>query len=57
MTDEFGGVIVEEFAGLKLKMKKVQQKVWVVQLSLINFKMLCLVKKLLDTKWKEFKAT
>ena len=66
MKDEFGGIIVNEFAGLKSKMysmkKKlmvtnvIQQKEWVLRLSLINLKMIYLVKKLLDTKWKEFKA-
>ena len=64
MKDEFGGVIIIEFVGLKSKMysiKKlmvkniIQQKEWVLQLSLINSKMFYLIKKLLDTKWKEFK--
>ena len=63
--DEFGGVIENEFVGLKSKMysiKKlmvkniIQQKEWVLQLSLINSKMSYLMKKLLDTKWKEFKV-
>ena len=63
--DEFGGVIENEFVGLKSKMysiKKlmvkniIQQKEWVLQLSLINSKMFYLIKKLLDTKWKEFKV-
>ena len=65
MEDEFGGIIVSEFVGLKPKMysiKKlmvkniIQQKEWVLQLSLINSKMFYLMKKLLDTKWKEFKV-
>ena len=65
MKDEFGGVIVDEFVRLKTKMysiKKlmvknvIQQKEWVLQLSLINLKMFYLIKKLLDTKWKQFKA-
>ena len=65
MKDEFGGVIVVEFVGLKSKMysmKKlmvknvIQQKEWVSQLSLTNSKMFCLMKKILDTKWKEFKV-
>ena len=65
MKDEFGGVIVSEFVGLKSKMysiKKlmvkniIQQKEWVLQLSLINLKMIYLIKKLLDTKWKECKV-
>ena len=64
MKDEFGGVIASEFVGLKSKMysmKKlmtkniIQQKEWVLQLSLVNSKMLYLIKKLSDTKWKELK--
>ena len=59
MKDEFGGVIVSGFVGLKSKMysiKKlmvkniIQQKEIVLQLSLINSKMFYLTKKLLDTK-------
>ena len=59
MKDEFGGVIVIEFVGLKSKIysiKKlmvkniIQQKERVLQLSLINSKMFCLIKKSLDTK-------
>ena len=34
----------------------IQQKEWVSQLSLINSKMFCLIKILLETKWKEFKV-
>ena len=49
MKDEFGEVMVTEFVGLK-------QRKWVSQLSLTNSKMFCLMKKLLDTKWKEFKV-
>ena len=65
MKDEFGGVIVIEFVGLKSKMysiKKlmvkniIQQKEWVLQLSLINSKMFYLIKRLFDTKLKEFKV-
>ena len=53
MKDEFGGVIVSGFVGLKLKMysiKKlmvkniIQQKEIVLQLSLINSKMFYLIK-------------
>ena len=59
MKDKFGGVIVNEFLGLKAKMysiKKlmvkniIQQKESLFQLSLINSKMSYLMKKLLDTK-------
>ena len=59
MKDVFGGVIVNEFVGLKSKMysmKKIggkeynAQKESVSQLSLINLKMFYLMKKLLDTK-------
>ena len=59
MKDEFGGVIVSEFVGLKSKMysmKKIDDKEYytakrgALQLSLINSKMFYLVKKLLDTK-------
>ena len=66
MKDEFGGVIVNEFVGLKSKMYSVkkklmvknviQQKEWVLQLSLINSKMFYLIKRLFDTKLKEFKV-
>ena len=65
MKDQFGGVIVTEFVELKSKMYSmrklmvkniIQQKEWVLQLSLINSKMFYLIKKLLDTKWKEFKV-
>ena len=65
MKDEFGGVILIEFVGLKSKMhsmKKmmvknvIQQKEWVLQLSLINPKMFYLIKELLDTKWKKIKV-
>ena len=61
MKDEFGGVIVIEFAGLKWKMysmkKKmmvknvIQQKEWVSQLSLMNSKMFYL-KKMIRHKMK-----
>ena len=66
MKDEFGGPIVVEFVGLKSKMhsmkKKlmvksvIQQKEWVSQLSLMDSKVFYLMKKLLDTKWQEFKV-
>ena len=42
MKDEFCGIIVSEFLGLKSKM--------------INLRMFYLIKKLLDTKGKEFKV-
>ena len=55
MKDEFGWIIVTEFVGLKSKMyqkkfKKlmtkniIQQKEWVLQVSLINLKMFYLIK-------------
>ena len=65
MKDEFGGIIVSEFVGLKSTMYSIkqlmvkniiQQKEWVLQLNLINLKMFYLIKKLLDIKWKEFKV-
>ena len=57
IKDEFGGVIVIEFAGLNSKIysrkkKKllvkniIQQKEWVSRMSLTNSKMFCLMKKL-----------
>ena len=65
MKDKFGGVIVNEFVGLKSKVysiKKlmvkniIQQKEWMLELSLMDSKMSYLMKKLLGTKWEEFKA-
>ena len=60
MKDEFGVVIITEFVRLKSKkysIKKkllvkniIQQKDYVLPLSLINLKMFYLIKKLLDTK-------
>ena len=59
MKDEFGGVIVSEFVGLKSKMysmKKlmvkniIQQKEQVLQLDLIILKTFYLIKQLLDIK-------
>ena len=61
MKDEFGGVIVDEFVGLKSKiysLKKmmvnnlIRQKEWVLQHNLMNLMTFCLIKKLLDIKWK-----
>ena len=61
MKDEFGGVIVDEFVGLKSKiysLKKmmvnnlIRQKEWVLQQNLMNLMTFCLIKKLLDIKWK-----
>ena len=61
MKDEFGGVIVDELVGLKLKiysLKKmmvknlIRQKEWILQQNLMNLMMFCLIKKLLDIKWK-----
>ena len=60
MKDEFGGVIVEEFVGLKAKMKSMKKKMTaknqillkeqISQQNLMNLNMFCLIKKLLDTK-------
>ena len=59
MKDEFGGVIVSQFVGLKSKMYSIKiinvkehntAKGVVLQLSLINLKMFYLIKKLLYTK-------
>ena len=60
MKDEFGGVIVDEFVGLKSKMYSVKKKMMVknqvllkeliYQQNLMNSKMFYLIKKLLDTK-------
>ena len=59
MKDEFGGVIIDEFIGLKSKMysiKKlmvkniIQQKEKILQLNLMNSKMFYLIKKLLGIK-------
>ena len=59
MKDEFGGVIVLEFAGLRSKMhsmKKIDGKECntangvSIKLSLMDSKMFCLMKKLLDIK-------
>ena len=64
IKDEFGGVVVSEFVGLKSKMysiKKLDRKEHntakgVLQLSLINSKMFYLIKKLLGIKRKELKV-
>ena len=59
MKDELGEVTVADFIGSKSKIYSVkkmmvkniiQEKKWVLQLSLINSKMSYLLKKLLDTK-------
>ena len=55
MKHEFGGIIVSEFVGLKTKMYSIK-RIDGNQLSLISLKMFYLIKKLLDTKWKEFKV-
>ena len=53
MKDEFGGVIVDEFVGLKSKiysLKKmmvnnlIRQKEWVLQQNLMNSMTFCLIK-------------
>ena len=65
MKDEFGVAIANEFLGLKSKnllykklmVKNIKlQKEWVLQLSLINWKMSYFMKKSSDTKSKEFKV-
>ena len=51
MKDEFGGVIINEFVGLKSKMysiKKIDGKE--CNTANTNLKMFCLIKKLLDRK-------
>ena len=35
---------------------KIQQNEWMLRLNLTNLKISYLIKKLLDTKWNEFKA-
>ena len=66
MKDESEGKIIGEFVWLKSKyipwkilMVKnlIRQKKWILQLSLMNLKTLYLIKKYLDKKWEEFKAT
>ena len=55
MKDEFGGIILDEFRGLKSKMyymKKIDGKECNAAkgVNVTNLKMFCLMKKLLDTK-------
>ena len=55
MKDEFGGVIVDKFVRLKSKMysiKKLMVKNQILQHNLMNLKMFCLIKKLLDISEK-----
>ena len=65
MKNEFGGVTVAKFVGLKSKMyfiKKIDAKEyntakWVsIATEFKKFKDVLFNKKILDTKWKEFKA-
>ena len=59
MKDEFGGVIINEFVGLKSKMHSIKKlmvknqillKEYILQQNLMNSKMFCLIKRLLDIK-------
>ena len=65
MKDEFGGVIVTEFVGLKSKMYSIKKidgkehntaKGVSIATEFNNFKDVLFNKKLLDIKWKEFKV-
>ena len=65
MKNEFGGVIAVEFVGLKSKMysmKKIDVRAWntakgvSIATEFDKFKYFYLMEKLLDRKWKEFKA-
>ena len=62
MKDEFGGVTVIEFVGLKSNMYSmmvknvIQEKEWMLWFNVTNLKMFYSIKKWLDTKWKEFKG-
>ena len=63
MKDEYGGTPIDEFIGLKAKMntlininhcQKVHIKDIILILVVVNLKMFCLKKKLLDILWKEW---
>ena len=54
MKDEFGGVILSQFVGLKSKMYL--EKNYGKEYDAANSNMFYLIKRLLDTKWKEFKV-
>ena len=65
MNDVFEGNVGDKFVRLKPKMHSmkilmvknlIQQKEWILRLSLMNSKILYLIKKYSDTKWKVFKA-
>ena len=65
MKDEFGGVIIIEFVGLKSKMYSIKKidgkehntaKGVSITTEFDKFKDVLFNKKLLDTKWKEFKV-
>ena len=66
MKDEYGGVIINEFVGLKSKLHSIKKlmvknqvllKEWISQQNLMNSKMLSLIKKIIRHKMKRIQAT
>ena len=66
MKDEYGGVIINEFVGLKSKLDSIKKlmvknqvllKEWISQQNLMNSKMLSLIKKIIRHKMKRIQAT
>ena len=66
MKDEYGGVIINEFVGLKSKLHSIKKlmvknqvllKEWMSQQNLMNSKMLSLIKKIIRHKMKRIQAT